>query len=257
MRYAGNNEIPHHKWFNMDAVKPLAEQQGTWIISRGLYKDPEPWRPMCGLGFTGNHPLVLDDQQCDDGGNKRRLNYLKMLVKFPSDEQKDVKSMINSGCLNDEIFWLVRKLYPYLMSTTGSRVLPRPPRVIKETLQLLEQTTKKKMRAFLDQHSVPAATYAQASNIKQLKDCLQIVFNLNPSEWKALSHAAGLRQKVSGSAGRVWAYQYPEEVLLRAVQLKDSAFEAATAAAAAAAAAAGAPEGDADEDDEDDAAENA
>ena len=247
MRYAGNNEIPIHTWFNADAVKPLCEQQGTWLISRGLYKDPEPWRPMAGLGLTGNHPLILSDEQCADGGNRRRLNYLKMLARFPESKQKDVKTMINAGTLNTEILWLVRRIFPYLMSNEGSRLLPRPPRVIKETTQLLNQSTQKKIIAFLIEHTKPAATYSQASGIKEVKDVFTKAFKLTASEWTVHAHAIGLQQKVSGGAGRVWVYQYPDEVAMRAVHLEQSAFAAATAAAA----------GEADDEEADQEAEDA
>ena len=81
MKYIANNEIPRHKYFNVDACKPLCEQRGTPLLSRGLHKDPEPWRPMGGITCTSQHMLVLTEEQCLDIGSKRRLNYFKYLAE--------------------------------------------------------------------------------------------------------------------------------------------------------------------------------
>jgi hypothetical protein len=137
MRYVSNNEIPAHRWFNTDALKPLCEHEGTWIMSRGLYKDLEPWRSMAGLQLTSNFPIVLTDEQCADSGCTRRLNFAKMPRVFTPKQQKDVKGPINQGVLNHEVFWIVRRFYPYLEAQTTSQILPRPPRVLRETSELL------------------------------------------------------------------------------------------------------------------------
>ena len=68
MRHITNNEIPEHTFFNVGALKPLVEQGGSWMVTRGLYENPEPWRGMGGVHCSGNYELALSEKQATDTG---------------------------------------------------------------------------------------------------------------------------------------------------------------------------------------------
>ena len=56
MRYIACNEIPQHDYFAFDALKPLVEQRGTGVATRTIYKRPEVWYPLGGMGLR-SHPV--------------------------------------------------------------------------------------------------------------------------------------------------------------------------------------------------------
>jgi hypothetical protein len=225
MRYVSNNEIPAHRWFNSDALKPLCEHEGTWIMSRGLYKDLEPWRSMAGLQLTSNFPLVLTDEQCADSGFARRLNFAKMPRVFTPKQQKDVKGPINQGVLNHEVFWIVRRFYAYLEAQTTSQILPRPPRVLRETSEVLTHRVSTYIRLFLQEHSEPAI-YVDAEKIPELSAFMQAKFNLSDNEWTSLQVRAGLFKKQTGDAGRRYAFLYEGSYKPQGLKLLASAADA-------------------------------
>jgi hypothetical protein len=225
MRYVSNNEIPAHRWFNTDALKPLCEHEGTWIMSRGLYKDLEPWRSMAGLQLTSNFPIVLTDEQCTDTGCTRRINFAKMPRVFTPREQKDVKGPINKGVLNHEVFWIVRRFYPYLEAQTTSQILPRPPRILRETSELLTHRVSTLIRRFLAEHSEPAV-YVDAEKIPELSRFMMAKFVLSDNEWTSLQVRAGLVKKQTGTAGRRYAFLFDGESRPQGLKLRESAADA-------------------------------
>ena len=225
MRYVSNNEIPAHRWFNSDALKPLCEHEGTWIMSRGLYKDLEPWRSMAGLQLTSNFPLVLTDEQCADTGCTRRINFAKMPRVFTPRQQRDVKGPINRGVLNHEVFWIVRRFYGYLEAQTTSQILPRPPRVLRETSEVLTHRVSTFIRLFLQEHSEPAI-YVDAEKIPEMSAFMQAKFKLSDNEWTSLQVRAGLFKKQTGDAGRRYAFLYEGSYKPQGLKLLGSAANA-------------------------------
>ena len=208
MRYMSNNEIPAHTWFNFDAVKPLCEQRGTWVVSRGLYQDCEPWRPMGGLHCTSNHPLVLTEEQAADSGNRRRLNYLRMPKVFLPGEEREVKDEINTGKFNGEIFWSCRLFYTHLKALGPSgRLEPRPPRVVAETDALFNRDLVTMVKDFLEAQTDPAPSYGQATPAAQCREYLQKRLSLG-AEVKTVLQTAGVHERSNGTM-RVLTYLYP------------------------------------------------
>jgi hypothetical protein len=229
MRYVSNNEIPAHRWFNTDALKPLCEHEGTWIMSRGLYKDLEPWRSMAGLQLTSNFPIVLSDEQCADTGCTRRLNFAKMPRVFTPKQQKDVKGPSNQGVLNHEVFWIVRRFYPYLETQTTSQILPRPPRVLRETSEILTHRISSLIRRFLQEHSEPVV-FLDAEKNPELSVFMQAKFNLTENEWTSLHVRAGLHKRQTGAAGRRYAFDFEGSFRPQGLRLLPSSVDAASGA---------------------------
>jgi hypothetical protein len=225
MRYVSNNEIPAHRWFNTDALKPLCEHEGTWIMSRGLYAQLEPWRSMAGLQLTSNFPIVLTDEQCADSGFGRRLNFAKMPRVFTPKEQKDIKGPINRGVLNHEVFWIVRRFFPYLAAQTTSQILPRPPRIVRETSELLTHRVSTIIRSFLAEHSAPAI-YVEAAKIPEFTNFMMTKFVLTENEWTSLQVRVGLVKKQTGMAGRRYAFIFAGESKPQGIKLLESAADA-------------------------------
>ena len=223
MRYLANNEVPAHTWFNFDAAKPICEQEGAWILSRGLYKDPEPWRSMGGLALTSNHPMVLDDTQREDTGVRRRLNHSKMRRTFSPLEGKEIKASINRGELNHEVFWLTRVFREYVERMPGTRMVPIPPRVLKETAELLSAKKVVDVKAWLEANTT-WATYASATDHLTLRKVIAKAFNLDEGSWKAIFDAAGLKPKASGPHRR-YGYFYPDRERMECVKLNDGVYE--------------------------------
>jgi len=220
MRYLCNNEIPLHTFFNMDAMKPLCEQEGAFILSRGLYQEPEPWRCMGGVGCTGNPEMVLTETQCEDTGTERRINHSRMRASFNKKALKDVKGPINAGEYNGELFWIVRRFYKYIEKMPNStRLHPRPPRIIAETNELLSQSVVQKIKTFVESET-DAVPFAQATHHLELRDFLKNKFDLGDN-WKAKLNSAGVTDKRTDSV-RVYQYMYSSENgRLRGIKLRE------------------------------------
>jgi len=218
MRYLANNEVPAHKWFNIDAAKPICEQEG-----------------MGGLALTSNHSLVLDDTQREDTGVKRRLTHSKMPVVFSAVKAKEVKSFINTGALNHELFWLTRLFREYVEQMRSSRMIPIPPRVLKETAELLsshqpradtpDHPAKKvvDLKAWLETNTT-GTTYARATDHKKLCAVIVKAFNLDEGSWKAIFELSGLKPKASGPYRR-YGYFYPDYERMECVMLNEGVYE--------------------------------
>ena len=219
MRYLANNEVPAHKYFNCDAVKALSEQEGVHILSRGLYASPVPWRPMAGIQCCSNHPLVLNDEQQSDTGNRRRLCYLKMKAAL-ANSGKDVKALINKGKLNAELWWLARKFYEYLIRRPHStRLHPIPPRVRAETEELLEQKQACDVRSWLEENTDPAPQIAQGTLATALRKKVSDTFGVDEKVADSLLKTAGAKSKRVG-AGIFMTYLYPDATQHKAIRVK-------------------------------------
>jgi hypothetical protein len=229
MRYLANNEVPKHDFINMDAIKALCEQEGVPMISRGLYADPVPWRPMAGVSMGGNHPLALTDAQMGDSGNRRRLCYLRMLAAL-ADSGKDIKKIINAGKLNAELFWIARKFYEYLQKMPHStRLHPIPPRVQAETKELLDQKKAIQVRAWLEQNTEAAEKIAAGTLAATIRAVVAGAFGLEKQAVSVLLVAAGAKNKKIGE-GHFLIYLYPDGAQYRAIKLKPGVQEAAATA---------------------------
>mmetsp|Transcript_75192 Transcript_75192/g.121371 ORF Transcript_75192/g.121371 Transcript_75192/m.121371 type:complete len:666 (-) Transcript_75192:111-2108(-) len=220
MRYLANNEVPSHTFFNCDALKALCEQEGVPILSRGLYADPVPWRPMGGIQLCSNHPLVLSDAQTIDTGNRRRINYLRMNARL-SDSGKDVKKVINAGKLNPELLWIAKKFYEYLEKMPhADRLYPIPPRVVAETSELLDQKKGIAFKAWIEdiRKTEPASHISQGSLAAEIKDKVAAEFNIDKKDADGLLKSAGARSKRTGS-GHYLTYLYPDASQFKAIRL--------------------------------------
>ena len=202
MRYLANNEVPLHRYFNTDAVKVLAEQEGVPILSRGIYAAPVPWRPMGGVLCCSNHPLVLNDEQQTDSGNGRRLLYSRMRRESMIESSNDVKTAINSGSLNPEMFWLAKKFYSYLVRMPlSTRLHPIPPRIAAETAELLSSKKMAELKAWIedDANTKPAPAIAQGTLARVVKEKVADVFKIDLNAADALLKSAGTRTKRIGA----------------------------------------------------------
>ncbi len=153
-RYVYFNELKFDargkdRYFDDGDLKGLCEQEGTPIQTRTLYAEPESWKPMAVIQGTGNPPLPLTDEQCADTGTRRRLNYSRMPREFTLAEDKDLKKTMSAGVCNAELFFLCKLLWRYVESC-GKRLEPIPPRVRKETLELLNQHNLSQLKALIE-----------------------------------------------------------------------------------------------------------
>lgn len=219
MRYLANNEVPHHNFINLDAIKALCEQEGVPMISRGLYADPVPWRPMGGVSMGGNHPLALSDTQMADSGNRRRLCYLRMRAKL-ADSGKDIKKVVNAGKLNPELLWTARKFYEYLQRMPHStRLHPIPPRVQAETRELLDQKKAIEVKAWIESNTEPAERIAGGTLAATIRQVLCKAFGAEKQAITALIVAAGAKSKRIGD-GHFLTYLYPDGTQFKAIKLR-------------------------------------
>ena len=109
-----------------------------------------------------------------------------------SENDKDVKAIIESGVLNGGMFWLSRKFYQYLREhpTTTTRIFPRPPRVVKETDDLLQRTLPKSIMKFLLRWSNPAPRYVDSTPMGQITTLIMTKFKLNTCQGKFMLEQA-------------------------------------------------------------------
>ena len=180
---------------------------------------------MCGLQLTSNYPIVLTDEQSVDTGFIRRINFSKMPRVFLPSEQKNVKGPINAGKMNPELLWIVRRFYPYIKAQKTSRILPRPPRIIRQTEELLSHRVSTLISKFLEVHSEPA-TYVEADSVTEFTDRMMAKFSLSKTEWISLQVKVGLQQRESGGSGRVFVFHFPGASKFQGIKLCDTAAEA-------------------------------
>ena len=109
-------------------------------------------------------------------------------------DKDDVKAIIESGAMNGEMFWLSRKCYQYLREhpTTTTRIFPRPPRVVKETDDLLQRTLPKSIMKFFIKWSDPAPTYSDSSPMGVITKLIEKKFKLNTSVCKVMIEQSGV-----------------------------------------------------------------
>ena len=219
------NEIPQHSYFCIEDTKDLCEARGVGITCRTIYATPEKWKPRGGVLMTSNHCMVLNQVQANDTGVQRRLNILKMRHGFTAVDAKDVKELAEKGLLNAELFWLTRAFARYLFKTpaAGSRLLPRPPRVIAETQLVLEAATGDPVREFIESETAGAPNYNKASDIGKVKAAIITYAGENNV---ALTNAQLMDrlaihgvQEASNGSKRVLTFTYPNTRRARAIRL--------------------------------------
>lgn len=223
LRYVANNEIPAHDALNADVLKGLVEHEGTPQVSRGMRQNPTPWRPMCGVFLSSNHPPQLpEDERQPDSGTARRLNVVRMPRTFPDDDDKGLKKLINTGAMSPELFWLTRQLYPHLRFLGGrKRMYPIPPRIRSETSEIISGDTKRIIQLWVEENCEAACVYKDGTSHVTVRDTIVARLSLG-SDTKAAAaqlRAAGLVEKSNGSV-RVFVYAFPSETRPKAVHLK-------------------------------------
>jgi hypothetical protein len=228
MRSVICNEVPEHLYFNHDRVKALVEPRGSGILSRTIYSKPERWWPCLGLVIFSNHELTLVGAQTADTGNKRRLNYLRLLHIFEETGLRDVKAELMTGKFNEELFFVARLLLRYLKrcSPTSRRIHPRPPRVVAETDALFSKSTAKPLKDFMEDECEPVSKYSLGTPSSAIKVKLAEVAGLqynahraNPELDRAMAKD-GIEEARCGSK-RVLVYSFPGETRGRACRLKE------------------------------------
>jgi hypothetical protein len=156
-----------------------------------------------------------------------------------ADSGKDIKKLVNSGCLNPELFWSARKFYEYLARMPHStRLHPIPPRVQAETKELLDQKKAIEVKAWIEQNTEAAEKIAAGTLAATIRAVVAGAFGLEKQAVSALLVAAGAKNKKIGE-GHFLTYLYPDRT--QAIKVKPEVLAAATA-----------KDGD-DDDDKDDA----
>ena len=123
---------------------------------------------MCAIVGTGNPPLPLSMEQCRDTGTRRRMNHSKMPKTFTLAEDKDLKKPAMDGKGNAELFFLSKLLFPYVQ-TLGKRVFPIPPRIKKETKDLLDSNVVAEIKAWVELHTEGVEDYNAATVSAKLR----------------------------------------------------------------------------------------
>lgn len=219
------NEIPQHHYFCIEDTKDLCEARGIGITSRTIYSTPEKWKPRGGLLMTSNHPMILNQVQSNDTGVTRRLNILKLEHAFSPVDAKDIKELVEKGMMNAELFWLTRAFASYLFKAplAGSRLLPRPPRVIAETEIILQAACGDPIREFIESETVAAANYSKASSAADVKAAM-IAYGGNNGNNFSLEQLMqrlemiGVTEQSNGSK-RVLTYNYSGHKRAKAIKL--------------------------------------
>ena len=219
------NEVPQHAYFCIEDTKDLCEARGVGISSRTIYATPEKWKPRGGLILTSNHCMVLNEVQAKDTGVQRRLNILKLNHAFTTVDAKDIKEMAEKGLLNAEFFWLTRAFASYLfkLPPAGSRLIPRPPRVIAETNLVLEMASGDPSKEFIESETTAAKNYAKASLAKDVKAAMikyageNSVVITNEALMERLQ-MIGVHEQSNGSR-RVFTYTYTGSQKPKAIKL--------------------------------------
>ena len=223
MRYMGCNEISEHDFIDVELMKTLSEQRGAGIVSRTIYEKPDRWLPMGGLYLSGNHPLKLSQNQAEDSGVARRLNYFRFQKTFTGNSGDiDIKDVIESGDFNQELFWLTRAFYSYLSKCPAgeTRLLPRPRMLCEETGKLLDQDALAPLRDWLDNTARPASNYTEAAPAVKVKEQIEKDLRISQSVLKDMLEAVGLKERTNGSK-RVLTYTFPGQPRARAIRLAE------------------------------------
>ena len=223
MRYMANNEVPSHDVFDTDSLKPLSEMRGAGIVSRTIYDKPERWLPMGGVFLTSNFPMSLADYQRSDSGWARRLNYMHLNGVFKEgDGSTDVKDAISAKTYNAELFWWARLFVKYLhrCSPSRTRIWPRPPRLRRETEELLNGSRKDELLAWLEAFTEPAPMYSAGSLTIDLKKAMSDIMDMPIGrEFETLLSECKVFHKRTTDK-RVLTYQYPGTTRISAIRFK-------------------------------------
>lgn len=213
-----NNEVPDHNCLNHEEMKPLTESRGTGITTRTIYALPETWQPFCGVLMMGNYRTKLSPKQMEDSGIRRRLNVMKLNGTYSKDEEKDVKDDIQRGAYNHELFWLFRVFFKHYLSklpANWTRIHPRPLDMVAQTDELFDTELLEKVKNWIEEFSIPANSYKEASTITAVK---MVVSNLigfdykpqkNDPEFSERLKTFGLEEARDGSK-RVMTYIFPD-----------------------------------------------
>jgi hypothetical protein len=226
-RYAYFNELRFDgrvgcRYFNDGELKELCEQMGTKIKTRTLYCEPETWRPMCGVYGTGNPPLPLSVEQCRDTGTRRRLVHSKMPRTFTLQEDKDLKAPAMQGYGNSELFHMTKLLYGYI-TTQGKRVEPCPPRMVRETAELLNCDVVASIQHWMEVNTISVVDYQEATTQMVLRRRLEADVIQSAGNASALARA-GLQAERRTHA-RYYTYLFEGAAQPTPVRLREAEVE--------------------------------
>ena len=177
--------------------------------------------------MMGNYPTMLSYKQTKDTGIKRRLNVKKLTGEYSKDIEKDVKAEIGRGVYNQELFWLFRIFFTrYLnkLPVNWSKVEPRPPTMIAETDELYNTAALEQVKDWVEEYTVPAASYGKASNISAVKYSVAKVIGYdyqpqrNDAEFSERLKLYGLEEGRNGTV-RIMTYRYPDTQRRKGVKL--------------------------------------
>ncbi len=177
--------------------------------------------------MMGNYPTKLSYKQTKDTGIMRRLNVKKLTGMYTKDIEKDVKAEIGRGVYNQELFWLFRVFYTRYVSklpVNSTRVHPRPPALIAETDELFNTAALEQVKDWLEEYTVPAASYGKASNIMAVKHAVAKVIGYdyqpqkNDIEFSERLRGYGLDEGRNGTV-RIMTYLYPDTQRRKGVKL--------------------------------------
>ena len=179
-------------------------------MTRTLYQEPEHWNPMCGIQGTGNPPLPLTEEQCADTGTRRRINYARMPREFTLEEDKMLKSTVNIGKCNPELMFLCTHLASYVVSC-GKRVEPRPPRVLRETKELLNMSIMTSVRQFVESNFKAVEDVRMATTQVRVRQIIAKEFPALGEQCEQYLRKAGLEPDRCKKV-RSYSYLFPGKV---------------------------------------------
>jgi hypothetical protein len=183
--------------------------------------------PFCGILAMGNYPTRLTAKQAKDTGVIRRLNVLRLTGVYNKDKERDVKAEIETGVFNHELFWLFRVIvtrYLQKLPLDCDRIHPRPPDVVAETDAVFNTDKQDQIKDWVEEFTVPAASYKAASSIVDLKTAIAKVIDYdyqpqkNDSEFTEMLKTAGVEPLRTGTE-RVLTYMYPDMQRRKAMKL--------------------------------------
>ena len=173
-RFVLISEVPNES-ISMTTLKPLCEQRGALVASRGLYEGAGGFRPMALPLITSNFTPRLCANESTDAGAKSRIrvfstpHIFSLSPSMASHSMADVTlgDAANAGELAPSMFFMLTVVYGLLDLSTDSRnVGPLPDRIAEETAQCFEDDvhSDSPFEVWLRTMVGPADTPAMASS---------------------------------------------------------------------------------------------
>ena len=137
-RFVFVSEVPNRR-ISMALLKPLCEQRGAEIASRGLYRGGnESFTPTALVVLTSNFQPRLSHDERQDTGSSTRVNVIAASsiftenVRLPTHQQSDSRlaDQVREGRLTPFAFHWLAEFYQLLDMVEHTRnVAPRPERI--------------------------------------------------------------------------------------------------------------------------------